>query len=235
MANVLLADDEPLALTLLQCLIDWKRLGLHLLGCAHDGDELFDMLVKNRPDIVITDICMPGKSGLEIIAKALEMDMPTRFLIISSYTNFAYAREAIQLGVEDFLPKPVNRAELSSALEKVLEKLNQPKPQEESGRKLIQAACDYIATHFEEHITLDSVASRVYVSSTYLSTLFKKETGTNFSEYLTDVRMKNAKRLMEHPELTIAQIAEQVGYKDVRYFSAVFQKYYQISPAQYRK
>lgn len=235
MPNVLLADDEPLALTLLQCLIDWKRLGLNLVGCAHDGDELFDMLLEKRPEIVITDICMPGKTGLEIIAKALEMDMPTRFLIVSSYTNFAYAREAIQLGVEDFLPKPVNRAELSKALEKALEKLKQPKPQEESCRKLIQTACSFIDTHFDEHITLESVASHVYVSPAYLSTLFKKETGTNFSEYLTDVRMKNAKRLMEHPELTLAQIAEQVGYKDVRYFSTVFQKTYRVSPAQYRK
>ena len=235
MTKVLLADDEPLALTLLQCLIDWKRFDLTLTGCAHDGDELFEMLLQHRPEIVITDICMPGKSGLEIIAKALELDMPTRFLIVSSYTNFAYAREALQLGVEDFLPKPVNRAELFQALDKTLEKLNQPRPQEESYHKLIQAARAYMDAHFDSHITLESVAAHIYVSPAYLSTLFRKETGVKFSEYLTDIRMKNAKRLLEHPEFTVAQIAEQVGYKDVRYFSEVFQKYYQVSPAQYRK
>lgn len=235
MKNVLLADDESLGLTLLQCIIDWKNLDLCLAGCAHDGDELYGMIVKLRPEIVITDIRMPGKSGLEIIAKALEMDLPTRFIIVSAYTNFAYAREAIQLGVEDFLPKPVNRAELTAALKKTLEKLQQPKPQEESCRKLIQSACAFIDVHFDSHVTLESVAAQVYVSPAYLSTLFKKETGVKFSDYLTDIRMKNARRLLEHPAFTIAQIAEQVGYKDVRYFSTVFQKYYHVSPAQLRR
>ena len=89
--------------------------------------------------------------------------------------------------------------------------------------------------NFDKHLTLDSVASHVYVSPSYLSTLFKKETGVNFSEYVTNVRMENAKRLLDDAKYTIAQISEMVGYKDVKHFSSVFQKYYQVSPAQYRK
>ena len=74
MVRVVLADDEPLALTLLEHIIDWKRFGLSLAGCAKNGDELYEMILTLRPEIVITDICMPGRSGLEIIAKTLEAD-----------------------------------------------------------------------------------------------------------------------------------------------------------------
>ncbi|MDY3767924.1 MAG: helix-turn-helix domain-containing protein [Lachnospiraceae bacterium] len=235
MIKVILADDEPLALTLLQHMIDWKRFGLTLCGCAKNGDELYQMIFEQNPEIVITDIRMPGRSGLEIIAKTLEAGLPTRFIIISSHTSFEYARKAIQLGAEDFLPKPVSRAELVKTLNIVLEKLKAPEAQEESCRKLIQTAKGYIESNFEKHLTLESVASQVYVSASYLSTLFKKETGVNFSEYLTNVRMENAKRLLREAQYTIAQVAEMVGYKDVKHFSSVFQKYYQVSPSQYRK
>lgn len=233
--KVVLADDEPLALTLLQHIIDWKRFGLTLAGCAANGDELYQMVLSQRPEIVITDIRMPGRSGLEIIAKTLEAGLPTRFIIISSHTSFAYARKAIQLGAEDFLPKPVSRTELVKTLNFVLEKLKVPEPQEESYRKLIQTAKGYIDLNFEKHLTLENVAAQIYVSSSYLSTLFKKETGVNFSEYLTKVRMENAKRLLDDVQYTIAQVSEMVGYRDVKHFSSVFQKYYQVSPAQYRR
>lgn len=235
MVKVVLADDEPLALTLLQHIIDWKRFGLTLSGCAKNGDELYEMVLSCQPEIVITDIRMPGKSGLEIIAKTLEAGLPTHFIIISSHTSFEYARKAIQLGAEDFLPKPVSRTELVKTLSLVLEKLKMPEHKEESYRKLIQTAKGYIDLNFDKHLTLDSVASHVYVSPSYLSTLFKKETGVNFSEYVTNVRMENAKRLLDDAKYTIAQISEMVGYKDVKHFSSVFQKYYQVSPAQYRK
>ena len=235
MVKVVLADDEPLALTLLQHIIDWKRFGLTLSGCAKNGDELYEMVLSFQPEIVITDIRMPGKSGLEIIAKTLESGLPTHFIIISSHTSFEYARKAIQLGAEDFLPKPVSRTELVKTLNLVLEKLKTPEHKEESYRKLIQTAKGYIDLNFDKHLTLDSVASHVYVSSSYLSTLFKKETGVNFSEYATNVRMENAKRLLDNAEYTITQISDMVGYKDVKHFSSVFQKYYQMSPAQYRK
>ena len=235
MVSVVLADDEPLALKLLEHMIDWKRFGLSLAGCAKNGDELYEMIRTLRPEIVITDICMPGRSGLEIIAKTLEAGLPTRFLIVSSYASYSYAREAMKLGAEDFLPKPVNRAELMKALTVVKEKLKSPKPQTESCSKMIQAVKNYMEAHFEEHLTLESAAATVYVSPSYLSTLFKKETGSNFSEYLTAIRMKNAKRLLDDASYTVAQVAEMTGYRDVKHFSSVFQKYYDISPARYRK
>ena len=100
-------------------------------------------------------------------------DSPTHFIIISSHTSFEYARKAIQLGAEDFLPKPVSRTELVKTLNLVLEKLKTPEHKEESYRKLIQTAKGYIDLNFDKHLTLDSVASHVYVSSSYLSTLFK--------------------------------------------------------------
>ncbi len=235
MKRVLLADDEPLALTLLRHMIDWEHYGLELAGSAQNGDELYEMIFALRPDIVITDIEMPGRSGLEIIAKSIEAGLAVRFIIVSAYTSFDYARRAIQLGAEDFLPKPVNRRELLKTLQTVMKKLEGDRPEEEPVRKLIQAAKAYLDVHFDQHLTLEQVADYVYVSPSYLSTLFKKETGVNFSEYLTDIRMQNARRLLDESAYSVSQIAKMVGYRDVKHFSSLFVKHYQISPAQYRK
>lgn len=233
--KVILADDEALALTLLERVIDWKLLGLEIAGRAKNGEELLSLILSERPDIVITDIRMPGASGLEIIAKTLEAGLSTRFVIVSAYANFEYARKAIQLGAEDFLPKPVNRLELTKRLKLIINKLKTSDPQTESCRKLIRTAKEYIDLNYEKHLTLEMVAAEVYVSASYLSTLFKKETGVNFNQYLTDVRMKNAESLLKNRNYSVAQVAEMVGYRDVKHFSSVFQKYYHTSPAQYRK
>lgn len=98
----------------------------------------------------------------------------------------------------------------------------------------IQKAVEYIESHFAEPLTLDQVAENSQLSSAYLSTLFKKETGSTFSEYLTLCRMNAAKRLLRHTSDSISSVAEQVGYPDSKYFSRVFSKAIGISPQKYR-
>jgi len=79
------------------------------------------------------------------------------------------------------------------------------------------------------------VARKVYISPYYLSHLFREELNITFLEYLTMVRMEEAKKLLKDTSLSIVAIASQVGYEDASYFSKVFKKYVGISPAQYRK
>lgn len=96
-------------------------------------------------------------------------------------------------------------------------------------------ALKYIRENYNRDITLEDVARNVYISPYYLSHLFKEELNITFLEYLTMVRMEEAKKLLKNTSLSIVAIASQVGYDDASYFSKVFKKYVGITPAQYRK
>lgn len=101
--------------------------------------------------------------------------------------------------------------------------------------KLIGEATAYIRRHFGGALTLDSVAQKVFVSPFYLSHLFKEELGLTFVEYLTRVRVEEAKRLLASSNLSVLGVAEKVGYEDASYFSKVFRKATGLTPNQYRK
>lgn len=101
--------------------------------------------------------------------------------------------------------------------------------------KPIRKARQYIDEHFAEKITLEDVAEEIELNPVYFSVLFKKEMDTNFSSYLTNVRMEKAKELLRGGNETIAAVAEQVGYKDFRYFSQMFSKLIGVKPTLYRK
>lgn len=101
--------------------------------------------------------------------------------------------------------------------------------------KLLSDAMNYIRANYRENLSLENVAQQVFISPFYLSHLFKEELGITFVEYLTRIRMEEAKRLLKEPRLSIVAIASEVGYEDASYFSKVFKKNLSISPNQYRK
>lgn len=102
-------------------------------------------------------------------------------------------------------------------------------------RKPVREAIDYISSHYKEKITLESICDQLQMNSSYFSTLFKKETGENFQNYLTNFRIEKAKVLLITTENTMASIAAEVGYADVRYFSQSFAKIVGMKPSLYRK
>jgi len=122
--KVLIADDELNICKLIKNLVDWDTLGLELLGFACNGNETCDMIAAHMPDIVITDIRMPGKNGLEIIKECTEQGFNVQFIIVSGHAEFDYARQAIRYGVNDFLLKPVNHDELIEVLERVIARVS---------------------------------------------------------------------------------------------------------------
>lgn len=99
----------------------------------------------------------------------------------------------------------------------------------------IRQAKEYIKTHFHMSVTLEEVAEVVGYNPAYFSSSFKKYTGQNFSEYLTEVRIEEAKHLLKTSQLGIAEISEQAGYSDCKYFRKIFKKTVGIKPNDYRK
>ena len=128
MLKVLIADDEIKVSELIQCLIDWDKLGMEVIGTVNDGVEAYELILEKHPDIVITDIRMPGMDGIELVEKVLgnvESDRKVFFVIISGYSQFEYAQQAVKLGVEDYLLKPIKKKELEAVLHKILGKYSE--------------------------------------------------------------------------------------------------------------
>lgn len=99
---------------------------------------------------------------------------------------------------------------------------------------ILRNALDYIHEHYKEQLTLNDVAEHVYVSTSYLSRMFKKELGKNFVDYLNGLRIEKAKELLMDPKYKTYEIAELVGIPDAHYFSRLFKKYEGLSPTEYR-
>ncbi|MFV0527656.1 MAG: response regulator [Lachnospiraceae bacterium] len=121
--RIMIAEDEVAIANLIKNLIDFERLNLEFIGYALNGERAYEMIRSEKPDIVITDISMPIMNGLEMIQKVQEEKLPVHFIIISGLTYFNYALSAIKMGVEDYLLKPINQAELNEVLEKTVLKI----------------------------------------------------------------------------------------------------------------
>ena len=136
MIRVIVADDESKVCRLICQLINWQELDMTLLGIASNGIETLEMIENEKPDLVITDVCMPGYDGLELIKKARSYNPDIKFIIISGHSQFEYAQTAIRYGASDYILKPVNRDVLNNTLLKVRKRYLEQQSQAENTRIL---------------------------------------------------------------------------------------------------
>ncbi len=123
MYKVIVADDEKKVIQLMKKLIDWEDLGFEIIGSANDGLTALSLVEKYQPDLLITDIRMPGCNGLELLQKSKECKPDLLCIVVSGYQEFEYARSAMKYGVEDYLLKPLNKNEMTELLNKTRIKL----------------------------------------------------------------------------------------------------------------
>lgn len=121
MLKIIIADDERIIRETISRLIDWSSLGLELVGQCRNGIEAYNAILDESPDIVMTDIKMPGLSGIDLVEKATAAHLNTQFIILSGYGEFDYAREAMKYGVRHYLLKPCNEQQIVSSLKEVIE------------------------------------------------------------------------------------------------------------------
>ena len=125
MYKVAIIDDEPLIVEGLSKTMMWGKWNCQVAGCAYDGREGMELIRRERPDIIITDINMPEMDGLMMIA-GLKSEFPDiQIIILTGYREFEYARRAIELGVSRFLLKPSKMNELEEAIEAATSRLEQ--------------------------------------------------------------------------------------------------------------
>ncbi|TCL69914.1 two-component system response regulator YesN [Hydrogenispora ethanolica] len=135
MIKVLIADDEEKVCTLIYKLVNWQDFDMEVVATVYNGIEALECIKALELDLVITDIRMPGYDGIELIAKAKEINDRLEFIIISGYRHFEYAQSAIKYGVSDYLLKPIKKEELIDTLKKIrlhcLERAEQLSAQEQ--------------------------------------------------------------------------------------------------------
>ena len=258
MYKVVIIDDEPIIVEGLSRAVDWSRWDCRVAGFAYNGKEGLDVIRKERPNILISDIRMPEIDGLTMVA-ALKSEFPhMQISILTGYRDFEYAKKAIELGVTRFLLKPSKLDELEEAIVAMKKKLDDvvrvypelisENAQSEEGIPdngeeledspassfIVNNAIEYIKEHYADKLRLSDVADEIYVSQWHLSKLINKHTGSNFSEILNGIRIEKAKQLLKDPALKIYDIAEQVGFSDLTHFSRVFKKLEGISANEYR-
>lgn len=139
MLKVMLVDDEPSVLEGLRLFVNWGQLGFEIIGEASDGASSFSLIRDLRPDLVICDIRMPGLSGLELIEKVnTELAPPPKFILLSGYNDFTYARRALQLGALGYLTKPLDAEELEGELSRVSGIIENERAEKQENLELIR-------------------------------------------------------------------------------------------------
>lgn len=382
--NILIVDDESVIREGIKRTIQnaYPQYGIYL---AANPDEAVQMLRSRPIDIVLTDILMPGMTGLELMQLSKASYPHVKWVIISAYSEFAYAKEAVRLGAMDYLLKPIGKDMLLDMIGKLelkigseaeivqeskvlktnlkflreavfqrwasgmdiggmdIDSINVNHPQfqlimvkmesdkvvhlehfiidnvltelmsqygkgfvtsfdtksvlglitmnEEAsikdmleqfrihlkkylrvpfqilhtevlydfnaipnevqrmhqdsishefeyyatgGSQVIEVALQYIKTYYNTDLTLEKVASIVYLNPVYFSQVFKQKTGFGFKEYVIHLRMEQAKQLLLNPQLKLVDISERIGYQDVKHFTQVFRKRFNVTPTEYR-
>lgn len=247
MYKVVIIDDEPIIVEGISRSIPWEKWDCEVVATANDGIEGQEVIRKEKPNIIISDISMPGLDGLTMVAGLKSEFENMEISILTGFRDFDYAQQAIRLGVTRFLLKPSNMDELEEAVQTMVNNLKKKQiepecePQEKhethentASSFIVKNALQYLEENYDKKITLCELAEKVYVSQWHLSKLLNKHTGQNFSEILNHIRIEKAKELLKDPALRIGDIAEKVGFMDMAHFSRVFKKMCSMSANEYR-
>ncbi len=250
--RILIAEDEEIARRALRLACEKSGCPVEVVFEAATGRQVIEALGKVKPDIILMDVVMPGMDGLTATRTIHELYPTTKIAIISAYDKFDYAQEALRAGAVDYLLKPVRTEQLVALLRKLCAELDAESArqvtasvtQEEETTEQFQGsqhyavlkrAEAYIKENYARGITLEQVAFHVDMAPTYFSRIFKQETGCTFVEYLTRIRLEEAKRLLRTTKLPIAEIGYAIGYQGANYLAEVFKATEGMTPGAYRR
>lgn len=241
MYRVLLIDDENIIVEGLRRVVKWADYQCEVVGTASDAESGAQAIRELKPHILFTDINMPDQDGLTMLA-GLRSEFPDmRVTVLTGYRDFAYAQEAIRLGVTRFLLKPSKMDEIHEALAAMTSQLGEveepeaaPPEQHNAGSFIVNQAVAFMEQNYQQKLTLQEVADQCYVSQWHLSKLLNKYAGKSYYDILNSIRVNAAKELLADPSLKIGDIGEMVGYADTGHFARTFKKLEGVSANEYR-
>ncbi|UKS24848.1 response regulator [Paenibacillus sp. HWE-109] len=243
--RILIVEDEVKIRQGLRAIIEDVIPSGCLIREASNGKEALEWLkTQDKVDLLITDIRMNEMNGIDLMKRVKPLYPGMSIIVISGHDEFVYAKEAIRYGALDYLLKPVDRVELANLLNRVkeecglvtqnLEVNKEEGERAEKGRLLIRQVKEIVHQSLDQDISLQFLADRVYLHPKYLSDIFKRETGQNLSDYVTEKRMEKARRLLQTTTLKIADISLMCGFANHKYFASIFKQQTGCTPTEYR-
>lgn len=258
MYKILVADDEAKERAALAELVSRRLEHEAEVFTAENGRRAHDMALLLGVDLILTDIEMPGVNGLEAARGVLEQLPACKVIFVTAYGLFQYAYEAMRLGACGYILKPVVPDEAEGVIRRALAQIEAERrlaalapaalriapaagpdaPEEDANTKmglLMTQVKRYIDENYMYELSLDSIGDILHISPAYLSSQFKKYLRVGFLDYITEVRIQAACRLLGDPLRSTAEVAGMVGYEDASYFARAFKKRTGMTPTQYRR
>lgn len=247
MYTVILIDDELWALDALSTCFE-NQTDFAVVGSYSSSRNAWELILKNPPDVVFTDIKMPVFSGLDLAKMAGEAGLKTQFVIVSGYDDFDYLRQAICAKVFDYCMKPIQPKDVQEILNRLKGSFDEAHKEDAANYDSViiapisrifnpqfQKVISYINENYQHTLRLEDISEMFFISESSLAQLFIKHFNTTFSKYLVKLRMEHAALLLNNSVLNTAQIAAAVGYSDYYYFNKVFKKYFGQTPYRYAR
>lgn len=254
--RILLIDDELVALNNLKKRVDWLAYGFTEILTAQDADQARQILADGHIDLVLSDIEMPGESGLALV-ESINKDYPdTESIIITCHADFNYIKKAMKAKVLDYVLKPIDYTELKTLLaqfaeqrkrlisrdklELILQQIQPPtEPVDREGIPIspedrIEFIKQFIQRNLREKLYVEDLARLVHINDQHLMRIFKKETGMSLTQYINEQRLLMAGHLLKHSDYNINYVADLVGFENLSYFTRLFKKNTGFTPSEYR-
>lgn len=243
--HFIVAEDEPLLLRTLVRQIQQTDDRFQVILAAADGEAVLRFMETSQiPDVIMTDIHMPVMDGISLI-KEVEKNYPSvKKIIVSGYSEFEYAHQALKHNVIDYILKPVKKQELENLLARLKSRIEGERThlkspsllanRHYSAEEMVHAVADFIKTNYCREISLEEIARQFNVNAPHLSKMFVKYIGEPPTKYILSLRINKAKQLLSlKKELSIKEIGEAVGYPDPYYFSRIFKQITGLTPTEY--
>ncbi|MGB8453126.1 MAG: response regulator [Anaerocolumna sp.] len=262
--KVIIVDDEVLIRNLIKMKVDWEELGMEVIAEYSSSQEALESVEEKKPDIILSDICMPLMNGIEL-AKKCKLRIPdVKVVIITGYDEFEFALDSIKIGVSDYILKPIKTTVLMNALKKVKGKIlkeqnfknqrymedcsasesqtkllvetNINELMEINSKKLMKDIILYIDNNISNpDLNVNMVAHHFFFSTGYFCRMFKKTMDRTFGEYLSDLRYSKAKDYLCSTDLKCYEIGQKIGITDAHYLSIWFKKKSGVPISKYRE
>lgn len=244
MYRVLIVEDEDIIRKGIAYTMDWVSMGCTIVGEACNGKEGIEKINELNPDIVLTDIMMPVMDGLEMIRTGFSQ-ATFKPIIMTSYADFEYAKQAIELGVSAYLMKPVDEEELKKNIAKVISEIEKDTKIKQLDKKdplyiktenendYVQQIIAETKKRYAQKISMESFSEELGVSASYLSRKFKEATGATYLDFLNKYRVQQAIKLLETGKYKVYEVSELTGFSDYKHFNSVFKRYTDSAPSEY--
>lgn len=256
--KLLIVNDLILTVETMKVNIEWVEYGVDEVVTAYDVSSAKNCIQEKPVDIILCDIEMPEENGMSLLRWIRDNDLDIKCIFLTCHANFDYAKEAIQLGCQDYILSPAKYEEIGRVVLKVVnrireqreatryqeygkllikEKINQAvgKYGQKSPKDLVDISEAYIIKNLGSFLlSVKGVAEHFFIHPVYLNRIFKKNKGISISQYIIGERMKLATDYLKSKKLSANIVAGLVGYQSYANFNFMFKKYYNCTPSQYQ-